>query len=152
MLSSGIRKEAWDYLKWKHIVPIFDKHNNNNNNNHKTIKSIKITTTTTSTEIAKRNSKFTTNTTNNNINPLSNYQRYTKGLSKNKSLQILDSVKVHNFWGNIFRRKSQMHSYFSESAFGPQSDSKIEYRNLWRYRNTLRNTPLYQQQEKRRNK
>jgi integrase len=28
MLSSGIRKEAWDYLKWKHIVPIIDIHDN----------------------------------------------------------------------------------------------------------------------------
>jgi len=32
---------------------------------------------------------------------------------------------------NIFRRKRQMHEYFSEAAFGSQSDSKIEYRNLW---------------------
>jgi hypothetical protein len=28
MLSSGIRKEAWEYLKWKHIVPIFSDHDN----------------------------------------------------------------------------------------------------------------------------
>jgi hypothetical protein len=27
MISSGIRKEAWDYLKWKHIVPITNEKN-----------------------------------------------------------------------------------------------------------------------------
>ena len=67
----------------------------------------------------------------NNNNPLTNLERYTKGMSKNKSLKILDNVKVHNYWMNIFRRKLQMHEYYSESAFGSQSDSKIEYRNLW---------------------
>jgi hypothetical protein len=25
-----------------------------------------------------------------------------------------------------------MHEYFSEAAFGSQSDSKIEFRNLWK--------------------
>ena len=28
MISSGIRVDAFDYLKWKHIVPLFDEHNN----------------------------------------------------------------------------------------------------------------------------
>jgi len=107
------------------------KETKTNNHNNKTIKIIKISTTTTSTEIAKRNTRSSSTTNINNTNPLSNFQRYTKGLSKNKSLRILDDVKVHNVWGNIFRRKHQMHPYFSESAFGSQVDSKIEYRNLW---------------------
>ena len=29
MLSSGIRLGAWDYLKWKHIIPIFNDNNKN---------------------------------------------------------------------------------------------------------------------------
>jgi hypothetical protein len=45
--------------------------------------------------------------------------------------KILDNVKIHNYWMTIFRRKLQMHEYFIESAFGSQSDSKIEYRNVW---------------------
>ena len=28
MTSSGIRAGAFDYLKWKHIVPFFDEHDN----------------------------------------------------------------------------------------------------------------------------
>ena len=31
MLSSGIRSGAWDYLKWKHIIPIYGNENNSNN-------------------------------------------------------------------------------------------------------------------------
>ena len=30
MLSSGIRLGAWDYLKWKHIIPIFNNDNDKN--------------------------------------------------------------------------------------------------------------------------
>jgi len=29
MISSGIRIRSWDYLKWKHIIPLKDKSNNN---------------------------------------------------------------------------------------------------------------------------
>ena len=28
MLSSGIRLGTWDYLKWKHVIPIMDKEKN----------------------------------------------------------------------------------------------------------------------------
>ena len=28
MISSGMRKEAWDHLKWKHIIPIYDDEKN----------------------------------------------------------------------------------------------------------------------------
>ena len=38
MLSSGIRLGAWDYLKWKHVIPIYSQENNGNNN----IKAAKI--------------------------------------------------------------------------------------------------------------
>ena len=34
MLSSGIRLGAWDYLKWKHLIPIYNNNNNNNDNNN----------------------------------------------------------------------------------------------------------------------
>jgi hypothetical protein len=30
MLSSGIRLGAWDYLKWKHIIPIYRNDDDNN--------------------------------------------------------------------------------------------------------------------------
>jgi integrase len=33
MLSSGIRLGAWDYLKWKHVIPIYNNNNNDDNNN-----------------------------------------------------------------------------------------------------------------------
>lgn len=44
MLSSGIRKEAWDHLKWKHIIPIVVNNSNinNNNNNNNLIAAAKI--------------------------------------------------------------------------------------------------------------
>jgi hypothetical protein len=28
MVSSGIRIGAWDYLKWKHVTPVFQKESN----------------------------------------------------------------------------------------------------------------------------
>jgi hypothetical protein len=33
MISSGIRIGAWEWLKWKHIVPIYNKNENENGNN-----------------------------------------------------------------------------------------------------------------------
>ena len=54
-----------------------------------------------------------------------------RGAKKNQNIKLLDNVKVHNYWSNIFRRKSDMHKYFSEAAFGSQSDTKMEFRNLW---------------------
>jgi hypothetical protein len=28
MVSSGVRIGAWDYLRWKHVTPIFEKDSN----------------------------------------------------------------------------------------------------------------------------
>ena len=60
---------------------------------------------------------------------------YEKGMTikgkKNSKVKIVANRKRHNYWGNIFRRKRIMSEYFSDSAFGSQSDTKIEYVNLW---------------------
>ncbi len=55
----------------------------------------------------------------------------SRGGKKNQNIKLLDNIKVHNYWSNIFRRKADMHQHFSESALGSDSDKKIEYRNLW---------------------
>lgn len=115
---------------------MIDNVDNNNNDkllltkNNKTKAKTKAKTKIKTLSTSSISSSSTTKNNNSN-NPLSNFPRYTKGLTKNKSLKILDNVKIHNYWGNIYRRKAQMHSYFSESAFGSQADTKIEYRNLW---------------------
>ena len=46
-------------------------------------------------------------------------------------IKIIKNKKRHNYWGNIFRRKRQMHAYFSDAAFGSQIDTKIELYNPW---------------------
>jgi len=60
---------------------------------------------------------------------------YEKGMTikgkKNSKVKIVANRKRHNYWGNIFRRKRIMSEYFSDSAFGSQSDTKIEFVNLW---------------------
>lgn len=60
---------------------------------------------------------------------------YEKGMTikgkKNSKVRIVKNRKRHNYWGNIFRRKRIMSEYFSDSAFGSQSDTKIEFVNLW---------------------
>ena len=58
--------------------------------------------------------------------------KYTLGHKKNQHIQILDGVKIHNYWNNIFKRKATLAPYFSEAAFGSDSDKKIEYRELWK--------------------
>lgn len=50
---------------------------------------------------------------------------------KNSKVKIVTNKKRHNYWGNIFRRKRIMSEYFSDSAFGSQSDTKIELYNPW---------------------
>ena len=50
---------------------------------------------------------------------------------KNSKVKIISNKKNHNYWGNIFRRKRIMSEYFSDSAFGSQSDTKIEFFNPW---------------------
>lgn len=50
---------------------------------------------------------------------------------KNSKVKIVKNKKRHNYWGNIFRRKRIMSEYFSDSAFGSQSDTKIELYNPW---------------------
>jgi hypothetical protein len=57
---------------------------------------------------------------------------YTIGDKKNQHVKILDNVKIHNYRSIIFRRKADMHLYFSVAAFGSESDTKIEYRDLWK--------------------
>ena len=49
-------------------------------------------------------------------------------------------MKVHNYWSNIFRSKADMHLYFSEAVFDSESDTKIEYRELWKNSEYVRNT------------
>ena len=58
--------------------------------------------------------------------------RYTIGHKKNQHVKILDNVKIHTYWSNIFRGKADMHLYFSEAVFRSESDTKIEYRELWK--------------------
>ena len=50
---------------------------------------------------------------------------------KNSKIKIITNRKRHHFWGNIFRRKRIMSEYFSDSAFGSQSDTKVEYACIW---------------------
>lgn len=50
---------------------------------------------------------------------------------KNSKVKIVTNKRRHNYWGNIFRRKRIMSEYFSDSAFGSQSDTKIELYNPW---------------------
>src|SRR6188768_3025936 len=60
---------------------------------------------------------------------------FEKGMTikgkKNSKVKIIANRKKHNYWGNIFRRKRIMSEYFSDSAFGSQSDTKIELYNPW---------------------
>lgn len=71
---------------------------------------------------------------NNKQNVQSNFT-YQKGMTikgkKNSKVKIIKNKIRHNYWGNIFRRKRIMSEYFSDSAFGSQSDTKIELVNLW---------------------
>lgn len=46
---------------------------------------------------------------------------------KNSKVKIVTNRKTHHYWGNIFRRKRIMSEYFSDSAFGSQSDTKVEF-------------------------
>ena len=50
---------------------------------------------------------------------------------KNSKVKIISNKRKHHYWGNIFRRKRIMSEYFSDSAFGSQSDTKIELYNPW---------------------
>ena len=67
--------------------------------------------------------------------PTSNNYTFEKGMTikgkKNSKVKIIANKKNHNYWGNIFRRKRIMSEYFSDSAFGSQSDTKIELYNPW---------------------
>ncbi len=50
---------------------------------------------------------------------------------KNSKVRIVADRYTHNYWCNIFQRKRVMSEYFSDSAFGSQSDTKIEFVCLW---------------------
>ena len=60
------------------------------------------------------------------------YRSAGMGHKKNQHVKVVDTIKIHNYWGNIFRRKAEMHMYFSEAAFGSQLDTKLELRDLWK--------------------
>lgn len=67
--------------------------------------------------------------------PLPQKLQFSKDMTikgkKNSKVKIVSNKKRHNYWGNIFRRKRIMSEYFSDSAFGSQSDTKIELFNPW---------------------
>lgn len=63
--------------------------------------------------------------------PLQFSNKMTIKGKKNSKVKIVTNKKRHNYWGNIFRRKRIMSEYFSDSAFGSQSDTKIEFFNPW---------------------
>jgi hypothetical protein len=44
---------------------------------------------------------------------------------KNSKVKVISNKKKHEFWSNTFRRKRQMSEFFSDSAFGSQSDTLI---------------------------
>lgn len=50
---------------------------------------------------------------------------------KNSKVKIITNKERMNFWSNIFKRKRIMSEYFSDSAFGSQSDTKVEYAPIW---------------------
>lgn len=50
---------------------------------------------------------------------------------KNSKVKIIKNKTKHNYWSNIFRRKRIMSEYFSDAAFGSQSDTKKELFNPW---------------------
>jgi hypothetical protein len=50
---------------------------------------------------------------------------------KNSKVKIIKNKTKHNYWGNIFRRKRIMSEYFSDAAFGSQSDTKKELYKPW---------------------
>lgn len=50
---------------------------------------------------------------------------------KNSKIKIITNKKKYNYWKCIFRRKRVMSEYFSDSAFGSQSDTKIEFYPIW---------------------
>ena len=80
-------------------------------------------------------SLFPTENNQQNVQPIQFTFTYEKGMTikgkKNSKVKIIKNRKRHNYWGNIFRRKRIMSEYFSDSAFGSQSDTKIELVNLW---------------------
>lgn len=46
---------------------------------------------------------------------------------KNSKIKIITNKSKHKHWSNIFERKRTMSEYFSDSAFGSQSDTKVEF-------------------------
>ena len=66
-----------------------------------------------------------------NNKPLEISREMTIKGKKNSKIKIITNRKRHHFWGNIFRRKRIMSEYFSDSAFGSQSDTKVEYACIW---------------------
>lgn len=57
---------------------------------------------------------------------------------KNSKVKIIKNKTKHNYWSNIFRRKRIMSEYFSDAAFGSQSDTKKELFNPWEDKELLK--------------
>jgi hypothetical protein len=78
---------------------------------------------------------FRPNIKTDNKSPIEQPLKFSKNMTikgkKNSKVKIVTNKKRHNYWGNIFRRKRIMSEYFSDSAFGSQSDTKIELYNPW---------------------
>lgn len=72
-----------------------------------------------------------TNIEKHNKQPLKFSKDMTIKGKKNSKIKIVSNRYTHNYWGNIFQRKRVMSEYFSDSAFGSQSDTKIEFIALW---------------------
>jgi hypothetical protein len=101
---------------------------NTNNNNEYTEEEVKkeeeeTTKPTITTTISKN---FLSNL------PVYTLKRTNRKNGKPTTIEIIEDIKFHNFWNNIFERKFNMHEYFSEAAFGSQSDTKVELREVWK--------------------
>ena len=80
--------------------------------------------------------------TNQKQQPLKFSKDMTIKGKKNSKIKIVSNRYRHNYWGNIFQRKRVMSEYFSDSAFGSQSDTKIEFICIMGKRRTIKETEI----------
>lgn len=57
---------------------------------------------------------------------------------KNKNILILDNVKIHNYWDNIFRKKLNMHDYLTHHS-DHKPTKKLNIGNCRKIQRTKRN-------------